>query len=827
MAERRGPKISGGKNAADDPHYFSDRLRRKLNRMRASPAVILEAPSGYGKTTAVRDWLEGSVAQNAYVCWFTAVDEAPAAGFRRFCREIEKIDGRAGERLSKIDFPNAFTIGETCDALRSIECDRETWLVIDNFHLFCSDLPAAFSAALLEHGGAELHVVLVTQTLSRHLQAAIAGRGFLHITSSDLRLEAGDIRRYYALTGVALTEEEAQRVLRHTDGWMIAVYLQLCAFRETGAFSEASILPLMEQLVWNRLTDEQQIFFLYISPFETISARQMAILLGCDVLPDYAAEALSTPLISHDPALRRYEPHAILFELMDQKRAERGEAFERECLLRAGDLCRDEDRISEALAFYARIDAWERMLSLDLSQLVFEEIGDTSFLIIALDIAQRCPEEVRRGHPLSMLHAAWALRASGQDTAFAKIMEELDEQLEEGGLLRAEWLLLSAYLHYPRLEEMLPVLQRAEPLFEGSCSRVILPEAPWAFGGYFQLTEFHLEAGKADREAEAFEAFIAIYSRLTDGHGSGADVLFRTEVAYCRGDMANTEILAHKAAFLAESRRQRVIQLGAAMMMADIAILKGDSAAWQRAIDSMERAAFSASRNVSLVRAALDTARGSLLVELGVQMRIADWLKNRNFPRHMLPPMTLNALYVHVVYLLHQGNFAQAVGILEAWSREAENKSAYGAFSLSVLLAVGYALTGESGKAAAFLELAAEKGLPDGFMMHFAGYSRLFPDLIGEVIEKKYPSLLDTFNVIRMKLDVGWQALHDSVSEGDLPVDLTAREHEIALLAAGGLHNGEIAKRLFVTENTVRAHLRAIFQKLDIDRRAKLAEMLK
>jgi LuxR family maltose regulon positive regulatory protein len=30
-----------------------------------------------------------------------------------------------------------------------------------------------------------------------------------------------------------------------------------------------------------------------------------------------------------------------------------------------------------------------------------------------------------------------------------------------------------------------------------------------------------------------------------------------------------------------------------------------------------------------------------------------------------------------------------------------------------------------------------------------------------------------------------------------------------------------------VTENTVRAHLRVIFQKLEIDRRAKLAEKLR
>ncbi len=118
---------------ADDLHYYSDRLKHKLNNLRASSAIVVEAPSGYGKTTAVRDFLDREIPQNTPVYWFAATSETPAAGFRRLCREIEKIDYRVGERLLRIDFPNAATIGEACDALRSIQCRNEAYLVIDNF----------------------------------------------------------------------------------------------------------------------------------------------------------------------------------------------------------------------------------------------------------------------------------------------------------------------------------------------------------------------------------------------------------------------------------------------------------------------------------------------------------------------------------------------------------------------------------------------------------------------------------------------------------------------------------------------------------------------
>lgn len=496
-------------------------------------------------------------------------------------------------------------------------------------------------------------------------------------------------------------------------------------------------------------------------------------------------------------------------------------------LLRAGDLCRDDGDIVDALGFYARIRAYERMLTLDLAPLIFEEIEGRPFSAIALEIVERCPAETRREHPLPMLCIAWALKAAGRDAAFEIVLEELESLLEADGPLRAEWLLLSAYRHYPCLDAMLPFLQQAAPLFGKTCSRVILPEAPWAFGGYFQLTEFHLKAGEAEREADAFDAFIALYSRLVGGHGSGADALFRAEIAHLRGDLADAERLAHKAAFLAESKGQSIVQLGAAMTLANIALVKADTAGWQASVSLMERAASQAGRNSALVRAVLDTVRGSLLVELNAQRRIAEWLKNRDFPRRLPAPMALNALYVHVVFLLHQGEISRFLGTLEALPPEVADKSAYGAFSLAFLLAAGHALAGRLDQAVVFLERAAAIGLPDGFLLHFAAYSRLFSGLIEELIETRHPQQVEAFRAIKVRFENGWNALHNAVARDELPEGLTEREREIALFAAQGLRNNEIARQLKVTESTVRTHLRAIFQKLDIDRRAKLAEKLK
>jgi DNA-binding NarL/FixJ family response regulator len=51
---------------------------------------------------------------------------------------------------------------------------------------------------------------------------------------------------------------------------------------------------------------------------------------------------------------------------------------------------------------------------------------------------------------------------------------------------------------------------------------------------------------------------------------------------------------------------------------------------------------------------------------------------------------------------------------------------------------------------------------------------------------------------------------------------LTAREIEVVRMVARGLRNKEIADLLSITEGTVKAHLRTIFEKLGIDSRMKL-----
>lgn len=174
-----------------------------------------------------------------------------------------------------------------------------------------------------------------------------------------------------------------------------------------------------------------------------------------------------------------------------------------------------------------------------------------------------------------------------------------------------------------------------------------------------------------------------------------------------------------------------------------------------------------------------------------------------------------------------EAEYARLVGTAQAIYPDGFSAQPLRDMVFSLTVAVGELALNNRVKAATLVERAARAALPDGLLFLFASYTWLLGGLTEDLVAREYPALLGRFNDIKKRFRQGWTTLRQFIFLIGLSPALSPREYEVAKLAAEGLHNDEIAARLIVSENTVRAHLRVIFQKLDIDRRAKLAEKLK
>jgi DNA-binding CsgD family transcriptional regulator len=84
----------------------------------------------------------------------------------------------------------------------------------------------------------------------------------------------------------------------------------------------------------------------------------------------------------------------------------------------------------------------------------------------------------------------------------------------------------------------------------------------------------------------------------------------------------------------------------------------------------------------------------------------------------------------------------------------------------------------------------------------------------------------------RTQLHLWREPLPEPVQLGDEPQQgapadgLTQREREVALLVADGLRSREVAERLGIASQTVKSHLKTIFDKLGVRNRVELARRL-
>lgn len=819
------------RNRPKEKHYYSDRLVTKLDRLRTVPTTIVEAPSGYGKTTALRDYMRRAPVPEKRIFWLTVTEEPLSSSYRRFAHMVEQIDPIAGQRLRKFVQPNTISLGEICDAIKAITCAQETYFVIDNAHLFYQSLPLCFLNALIEHGGDGLRLVLIAQMLAVSEQCEIACRSCLHITAEDLRLTAQDIRLYFAASGATISLEIAKRIFHYTNGWIIAVRLQFESYLDKSEIMDTDdILSLLERLLWDGLNDQQQQFFLRISLFETVTRNQICLLLGVDDLPDYAQDALRNPLVKYYAASERYELHSLLLKLLARERRALGSAFERACHLAAGDLCRAENRNLEAMQYYQLAAAPLQMLSLDLSALTYERINGVPFVEIAENLLALLPAKVRQANLLKMLQLAWIFLSFAKYNTFDGLMLELDRMLSENAQqnrrLRGEWFLLSCWRAFPDLVKMTALLQESKACFQGASSQVIVGDMPWSFGTYYPLACFLTTPGQADATADRLEAFSELHAELTAGNGRGAAALYRAELAYNRGQPHEAEILAYQATYLARQHRQGILELGATGQLAEVSTHKADPASWHHAIDSMENIAFFPTQDPDDAQITLDIIRGTLLNELQHTENVAEWLKEGDFQRvqqHVLAPV--GALFVHLNYLMLTGQYQRLVGTFMALDSALANDMPFSYMLFLLSAAIGNTLLGNEAEARKQILHAMDLGLPDGLVFAFASYSQALP-VIDDLLVAHYPHLAAAYQETKSRFLLGLETLQHAHQSKYNQLELSDREREVAELAAQGLHNAEIAKQLFLSENTVRAHLRNVFRKLDIDRRSRLAERL-
>ena len=205
---------------------------------------------------------------------------------------------------------------------------------------------------------------------------------------------------------------------------------------------------------------------------------------------------------------------------------------------------------------------------------------------------------------------------------------------------------------------------------------------------------------------------------------------------------------------------------------------------------------------------------------------VENWARKNYLPEAMHSnPLYMTEQLTYIRLLIAQENYPKALDLLEGMRPQAERGERYQLLSeIEILLALAQGGLDEQALALELFERAARRAAPEGSYRIFLNddTTGLVKQLIPRLHKGADAQLVGFLNQILAFAGQGMGS-HPRSGRPEKPADLvetiTPRELEVLQLMAEGLTNAQIARRLYLTVNTLKAHTNSIYGKLDVHSR--------
>ncbi len=810
--------------------YKREKLMQTLGTIWEYPLTVIEAPMGYGKTTAVKEFLGGSDAQ---VHWFTLMDSSVSAFWRGFCRMIRPVDANCSARLEEWGLPgDDVFMDKAIELLEKIDFAENTCFVVDDYHLLTAPLMDEFIERLIKSSLAGLHVIVISRSMFGENTTELALKGFCQVIGkSSFEFSCSEIIAYYKICGVSLTENETDKLYAYTEGWISALYLSLLNLAQEQKIDlQSSLSELIEKTVYRPYPQTVKDFLLTLCIFDSFSLKQAEA-----VWPKAPAKPLIQYLMKHNAFIRydhynqTYHIHNILGLYLREQLAQQGEARWRELQeLAAQWYMQNEEYISAMECFYQARN-FDKLLTAFEKDNGHNTIPERKGRI--LQYFSECPAEIRRQHPIAALIYARKLFLLNETELYPieckkvgeDIQEIVDEKMKKHFLGELE--LIKSFSRYNDLQGMVDHQTRAYELLQGpSC--FFDHRNFFTFGTPSVLYMFYRQSGAAQQTADLLTKFMPRYCRITENHGAGAEYVMQAEVYFYRGDFENAAITIHKAEQPARSSRQISILLCVLFLRARLAIVAQNLAAVQEILQQMRAEIEQHAQYQAFY--AFDICEGFLYAQLNQLDKIPAWIvkgRLQESPLYFLSHAFFNMIYAKA--LLLKRDYIKLLGVADQFLAIAGVfPNLLSSIYLYIYIAIACKHLQRLQEAEKMVRQAMTLAEPDAFIMPFAEhYQELYPLLFAIAREREYSDFLAAVKVLQVQLEAD---LH--VAQQDVVIDaraqLTTREREIAELVAQGLSNKAIAQQLFIEETTVKKTLQNIYAKLELSGRTMLTRWI-
>lgn len=812
------------------------RIDQKLENVFAYPLSIVHAPIGYGKTTAVSQFLEQYKAQIDLV-WVSLAGSGGSVDYlwSHLTENIQNAELR--HTLKKTGYPyDGLKRSGLVDLLIDYEYKRPTVLVLDDFHTINDSSAFALVKLVVQEHIKNLHILLITRDLSKLDAAGLYQKQLCFtLTEKSLKFSRGEIQRYFSLAGCELTEEDVEKIYGYTEGWVSMVYVLLKGIQRGLPVGKSdTINDIIEQNLYNTLSEKAREILCKLSFLETFTIS-MALYMLDDPEAAYVLQALikQNTFVVYNEFDKSYKIRNLLLEFFTLRAKFLNIEF-KQLYRRAGEWFLRERQYGSAFEYLYKAGEVEAILA-EFNRENTPDIQFTQFKQIHR-IFDGLTQEQCLKYPIAYLQYIRIRAMDAEPGAPGRCRNDLERmeqyvqgsKLNEGykNFLLGEIQVVRTFTVYNDLEEMVRCNEKAAAYFSGGCSCIVTRRKEFTFGSPHLLYGYYREKGALRRTAEYLAQHSECLTAPIDGCGTGCDSVALAEYALETGDFDNVELHAYKAMYKAKAAKQTCLMICAKFVLARLEILRGCSERGPQLMESLREEVLRENNPVlnttfALCEAYLDAC-------LGRSAETAEWIRSgdlttASFLRQGKP-------FYHTVY-------AKAVMLSgDAIRLEAVCEMAQRAFSsyhnqLGLLHNAVYMSAAQKrlqGPEAGCRALAGalEIGQADGIVLPFAENAPYILDMLEQLAGL---GGLDAGYMERvLECARAYQKRVENLNFNKIV--LTAREKEILILLEGGCKHEEIGARLFISVTTVRYHIKNIYQKLEVNNKVlaiKKAQELK
>jgi LuxR family maltose regulon positive regulatory protein len=294
--------------------------------------VLVSGPPGFGKTTALSQWLRQS-SDRTRAAW-VSVDERDNDLIRfwdYFLAAAQQLVPGAGEAtrsmLRSAEPTTDTVLNGLINDLSAAEDDLT--FVLDDFHFITCEPVCSAVTYLIEHLPPKVHLVIATRVDPPLPLARFRGRGMMiEVRADDLRFTDEEAAQLLQHWPTVLAAHHVRALNARTEGWVVGLKLAALslppgkdapAFIDSFTGSQRYVADYLVEEVLRRLPEEVRDFLLETSLLDTLTAPLCDFVTGRRDSRETLVKlegALGGFLVSLDQSRQWYRYHHLFGDLL-------------------------------------------------------------------------------------------------------------------------------------------------------------------------------------------------------------------------------------------------------------------------------------------------------------------------------------------------------------------------------------------------------------------------------------------------------------------------------------------------------------------------------